>query len=321
LTGADPGAGPIVAVGEALVDLVPAGPNLFEAAPGGSPANVAVGLARLGAPAFLAARLADDLLGRRLRAHLANNGVDLSLAVRASEPTSLAIVALGPDGAPEYDFRTDGTADFQWTDAELAPILDQPLAALHTGSIGATTLPGAGPVTRLAQRAAARATVCYDPNCRPPLMGRPEAVWVRMEQLIRAADVVKVSAEDLTWLLPGRAPAAVAEAWLELGPALVVVTLGAQGAVAVTERGGLVRRPGCPVAVVDTVGAGDAFTSALLYGLHQRRLLGAARRPELRALDAGVLAELLDTAILASALTCARRGADPPTAARLKAGI
>jgi fructokinase len=98
-----------------------------------------------------------------------------------------------------------------------------------------------------------------------------------------------------------------------------VVTLCAQGAVAMARRAGPVWRPGCPVAVADTVGAGDAFTSALLYDLHQRRLLGAARRPDLRALGPDVLAELLDTAILASALTCARRGADPPTATELAA--
>jgi fructokinase len=126
----------VVAVaGEALVDLVPAGrEGLFEAAPGGSPANVAVGLARLGVPVRLLARIAADPLGRRIRAHLTGNGVDLSWAVNAGEPTSLAIVTVGPDGSPEYDFRVEGTADWQWRDAELVGSLDEGVVALHGGS-------------------------------------------------------------------------------------------------------------------------------------------------------------------------------------------
>ena len=117
-------AGVVAVAGEALVDFVPAGADgVFRAAPGGSPANVAVGLARLEVPTRLLARIADDLLGHRLRAHLDANRVDLSFAVRAAEPTSLAIVAVGPGGVVEYDFRVDGTADWQWRDAELDGVL------------------------------------------------------------------------------------------------------------------------------------------------------------------------------------------------------
>ena len=116
----------VVAVaGEVITDLVPAGSDgLFRAAPGGSPANVAVGLARLEVPARMLARLSSDVLGRRLREHLQRNGVDLSRVVEASEPSSLAIVALQPDGSAAYDFRVDGTADWQWTDDELTEALD-----------------------------------------------------------------------------------------------------------------------------------------------------------------------------------------------------
>jgi fructokinase len=135
--------GGVVAVaGEVIMDMVPAGGvDLFRAAPGGSPANVAVGLARLGVPARLLARLSGDVLGRRLRSHLAGNGVDLSHAVDASEPSSLAIVVLAEDGSADYDFRVDGTADWQWTDAEVADAVDGVLA-LHVGSLGLTTPPG-----------------------------------------------------------------------------------------------------------------------------------------------------------------------------------
>jgi fructokinase len=311
--------GAITVVGEALIDLVPAGDGrLFEAAPGGSPANVAVGLARLGVPVYLGARIADDLLGRRVRAHLVANGVDLSFAVRAQEPTSLAIVAVGPNGGPEYDFRVAGTADWQWTDAELSALPADDTLAIHTGSLAATMFPGADPLARLAERAAARVTVSYDPNCRPLLMGNVDAARARIERLIAHADLVKASAEDLAWLYPGRAPADVAERWLGFGPALTAITLGADGVVAVGAGAGRVRRPGLPVEVVDTVGAGDAFTGAMLQGLHDRDLLGAARRQTLRGLPAATLAEVLDRAVRAAALTCTRRGADPPTLTELE---
>ncbi len=308
-----PEAGVIAVIGEALIDFVPAGPGLFAAAPGGSPANVAVGLARLGAPARMLARLADDPLGRIVRAHLEANGVDLAHAARAAEPTSLAIVALGPDGGPAYDFRVAGTADWQWRDAELAGALEGGVAALHTGSLAATTQPGADAIARLIARARPQATISYDPNCRPLLMGEPEQVRGRIEALVAQADVVKVSSEDLAWLLPGRAPEQVLEDWQALGPALVVVTLGPDGAVARGHAAGLLRRPGRRVAVVDTVGAGDSFMSALLAGLRARGLLGAARRDALAAADAATLAAALDQAVLASAITCSRRGANPPT--------
>jgi fructokinase len=321
-TGGSDGSGVVAVAGEALIDLVPAGrEGLFEAVPGGSPANVAVGLARLGVPVRLLARIAADPLGRRIRAHLAGNGVDLSWAVKAGEPTSLAIVTLGPDGSPEYDFRVDGTADWQWRDAELVGVLDGRVAALHGGSLAFTMPPGADALARLFERARASATVSYDPNCRPLLMGAPEAVRDRVQALVALADVVKVSAEDLAWLHPGQAPEQVAEAWLATGPAVVAVTLGPGGVIAAARGAEMVRRPGRRVEVVDTVGAGDSFMSALLAGLHRRGLLGVERRARLGAVDAGTLAGVLDEAVLASAITCSRHGADPPTAQELQAGI
>jgi fructokinase len=312
----------VVAVaGEALVDFVPAGrPGLFEAAPGGSPANVAVGLTRLQVPARLLARIADDLLGHRIRAHLARNGVDLSHAVRAAEPTSLAIVAVGPNGVVEYDFRVQGTADWQWHDHELDGALDGGVVALHAGSLALTMPPGADVLQRLLARAREHLTVSYDPNCRPLLMGSPDAVRGRIEALVALADVVKASADDLAWLLPGRVPEQVAEAWLAKGPSLVVVTLGPAGLLAATRQAGVLRRPGRAVEVVDTVGAGDACMSALLAGLYRRDLLGADRRAALQTIDAATAQEVADEAVLAAAITCTRHGADPPTRVELLAG-
>lgn len=302
----------IAVAGEVLTDMVPAGEDgVFRAAPGGSPGNVAVGLARLDMSARMLARLSDDVLGRRLRAHLESNGVDLSYAVAAAEPSSLAIVALAPDGSAAYDFRVDGTSDWQWTDAELATALDGAVA-LHVGSLGLTMPPGGEVLRRLAARAVDTATVSFDPNVRHLLMGSREEVLAVVHEMLSVADVVKASDEDVAWLEPGRAPAEVAAAWQSQGPALVVVTRGAEGAVAAGAVSGPVSRPGLPVVVADTVGAGDSFTSALLAGLARRDLLGADRRGALRAMTADDVSTLLDQAIEVSALTCSRPGADPP---------
>jgi fructokinase len=312
------GPGVVAVAGEALVDFVPAGTDgVFRAVPGGSPANVAVGLARQEVPTRLLARIADDLLGHRLRAHLDGNGVDLSFAVRAAEPTSLAIVAVGPDGVVEYDFRVDGTADWQWREPELVGALEG-VAGLHCGSVAMTTPPGDAVLAALVRGARETATVSYDPNCRPLLMGPPEEVRPRVEALVATADVVKVSEEDLLWLVPGALPEQTVQAWLDLGPSLVVLTQGPRGALAVGASAGTVHVPGRPVVVADTVGAGDSFMAALVWGLHRRGLLGADRRAALRGLSSDEAAAVVDAAVRASAITCGRVGADPPTAAELE---
>jgi fructokinase len=317
--------GGIVAVaGEALVDLVPAPVRgYFEIAPGGSPANVAVGLARLGVPARMLARIADDMLGRQVRDHLTVNGVELDHVVTAQEQTSMAMVVVGRDGSPSYDFRVAGTADWQWTPPEIAHALDPgpsgPVVALHGGSLALTTPPGATVLRHLMARAATTATISYDPNCRPRLMGEPADVLAGVHKMLAVTDVAKVSLEDLQWLSPGAKPEDVLDDWLQRGPAIVAVTLGGDGVLAATASGLRTRRPGVTVAVVDTVGAGDTFSAALLAGLHRRGLLGASARPALRKLDAGTLDALLDEAVLAAAITCSRRGADPPTAEELAA--
>lgn len=314
------GAVAVAVVGEALVDFVPPGPGpLFEAFVGGSPANVAVGLARLGVPARLAARIGNDPLGRRIRRHLDENGVDLSNAVAAAEHSSLAIVGIGEDGGADYDFRVDGTADWQWRDDELSKALDTSVAAVHSGSLALTMAPGADVVLAALTRVRETATISYDPNCRPLLMGTRDKLLARVERVLAVADVVKASADDVDWLLPGTSPEQAAQDWLTRGPAIVAITLGANGVVAAARDAGVVRRPGHPVQVVDTIGAGDSFTSTLLAGLRDRSLLGAERRNDLEGLDAGTLGELLEEAVLASAFTCTRRGPEPPTQAELAA--
>jgi fructokinase len=317
------GAGVIAVAGEALVDLVPAPVGgYFEIAPGGSPANVAVGLARMGVPARLLARVADDLLGKRIREHLSHNGVQLDHAVAAREQTSLAMVSLDADGSPAYDFRISGTADWQWTPAEVAGALDPgvsgPVVALHSGSLALTMAPGDAVLRDLLMRASDTVTISYDPNCRPLLMGNPREVLIGVHSLLGVADVVKVSSEDLRWLVPDLTPEQVVDDWLSRGPRLVAVTLGPEGVVAGTASGLRARRPGVAVKVIDTVGAGDTFSAALLAGLYSAGVLGAEKRDDLAALDYSTLDELLHDAVLAAAICCSRRGADPPTRGDLR---
>jgi fructokinase len=266
----------------------------------------------------LLARVSGDAMGRRLRRHLESNGLTLDHVVLCDQPTSLAIVSVSDDGVADYDFRVDGTADWQWTDDELSHAVDDTVAALHVGSLAMALEPGAGALRRLVERVRSTVTITYDPNVRPSLMGPRHETVARIETMVRQSDVVKASAEDVAWLYPQQSPASVAQHWLELGPACVVVTLGPDGVVAAGAEAGLVQRQAAAVSVVDTVGAGDAFMAALIAGLASRALLGRAGRDQLSGADRATMEALLDQAALAAALTCARAGADPPTADELR---
>jgi fructokinase len=303
----------LTVIGEALIDLVASRsePAQFRALPGGSPLNVAVGLARLGAPTTLMCRLSRDQFGRALRRHAVDNGVDLGVAVDADEPSTLAIASLDEAGAASYSFYVEGTADWQWSDQELGRV---PAATtiLHTGSAASWMAPS-GP--RIAAMLAARqrggqVLISYDPNVRPSLIHEPTAARELIERYVRVAGVVKASDEDLDWIYPGRDPVESARAWARLGPALIVLTRGADGSVAVRADGREMARPARAAAVVDAVGAGDSFMAALLATIHAD---GLADGGQLNVDSDDVLATLLDTASTAAALTCERAGADPPT--------
>lgn len=309
--------------GEAIIDLVAAEPGgPFLALPGGSPANVAVGLARLGAPVRMIARVADDPFGRIIREHLTRNGVGTDGVVPAAEPSSVAIVHHNADGSPWYDLRLTGTADWQWSHAEIAAVPLDDVAALHVGSLAMVLPPGAGPLAELVRRVRGTATISYDPNCRPDVMEPVADARARIGELLRSADIVKISDDDLAWLRPGDDPARFAAELVSGsdradGPALAIVTLGGDGALVAARRVPPVHLPADPVKVIDTVGAGDSYMSAVLAGLHGRGLLGARHRAALRTLTVAEVTEVCTEAARAAALTCGRRGADPPTRAEL----
>lgn len=298
-------------IGEALIDLLPSEPSgEYRARVGGSPFNVAIGLARLGNRTALLARMGDDDFGRMLRAAAEREGIDLSAAPQAAERTTVAVASVDADGGVTYDFHLEGTADWQWTDAELGALRPD-TELLHFGSIASWTAPGSGRIDDLIRevRAAGGVLISYDPNVRPAVIGPRGRAVELIEQGVRCAHVVKASREDAEWLYPDRGVDDVGTRWSELGPALVVVTDGPHGATAYRRGAAPLLRPGRPVVVVDTIGAGDAFTAGLLTGLARHGLHVGNRLAEVS--DA-TLADVLDEAVLVSAMTCEREGADPP---------
>jgi fructokinase len=304
----------VTVIGEALIDLVPGpGGRTFVAAPGGSPYNVAIGLARLGVATSLMARLADNAFGRILRERAAAEGVNLVHAPRASEPTTLAVVSLDPQAQASYDFYRDGTADWQWT-AEEAARAPTDSAVLHFGSIASWTAPGDLHILGLASRTrgSGGVLVSYDPNVRPQLLPDPAAGRAAVERGVRLAHIAKASREDVAWLYPDGTVPEAARRWLRLGATVVIVTDGANGADVFVGTDPALHRPAPAVTVADTVGAGDAFTAGLLASLGWRGLQSPALLGRCRP---GDLASAVDDAVMVAALACERPGADPPTLA------
>lgn len=302
----------VLVVGEALVDIVERLDGAIAEHPGGSPANVALGLARLGHDVDLLTRIGDDARGRAILAHLESSGVRLTPGSVTAGPTSTATARIDATGTASYDFRLDWHLDTR-------PSLEG-YRALHTGSIAAFLEPGGDEVVSLVKEASPLLTVTYDPNARPALMGDAHSARQRVEEIVGHSHVVKVSDEDLAWLAPGEDPHDVARTWQARGPALVVVTHGGDGAFAVSATAELVV-PGARVKVIDTVGAGDSFMGALLDHLATYDLLGVERLPRLRALDESAIRSMIEHAVTVAGITCSRAGANPPTRAELGAEI
>jgi fructokinase len=308
----------VTVIGEAIIDLLPAGPpRTFQAVPGGSPYNVAIGLARLGHHATLMARLGDTAFGRILRDHAQAEGIDLGAAPSAAEPSTLAVVSLDAEARASYDFYLDGTADWQWTSEETGRAPAR-AAVLHFGSIASWTPPGDARILELAGQMRGRGDVLitYDPNVRPGLLADPGHGRRVVERAIGLAHLAKASTDDIAWLYPDLTPAEVARHWLQLGATVVIITSSVDGADAYTARGWSVHRPALDVEVADTVGAGDSFTAGLIGSLLRR---GQYAPADLARCPADELSGALDDAILVASVNCERRGNDPPTAADVAA--
>jgi fructokinase len=298
----------ILVAGEALVDLVVTDGSITPS-PGGGPYNTARALGRLGASAGFLGRLSRDDLGSMLTKVLAESGVSLDYTSRGPEPSALAIAHRSTDGEAEYSFYLGGTT-FGYASF---PAPGPDVRALCVGSLALAVEPSASALEALVEPAHDERIVVIDPNVRAAAITEDAGYHARFDRCCRSAHIVKLSASDASWLLPGLGHEDVAARLLDLGAELVVLTLGADGAIASTRRA----QAGVgaePIDVADTIGAGDAFGAGLLVALEQREALVRERLPGLTGSD---LEYVLRFASVVAALTCARSGAETPTLAEV----
>jgi fructokinase len=293
----------VLVVGESLVDIVNAADGDIKEYAGGSAANVAVALARLGRPVRFATSFAEDDHGRLIAEHLDDAGVTLAADPGAVSRTSTAVATIGVDGAADYEF------DLEW---RLNPVAEEPHPlVVHTCSLGAVLSPGADDVFTLLERLREFATVSYDVNARPAITGTGPDLVDAVERMAGIADLVKASDEDLEALYPQLGTVKAARRLLSLGAEAVVVTRGGDGALWVGADH-VVEVDSHTVEVADTIGAGDTFGAALLDALWEAGHLGAERRKALAELDREQVEGVLSHATRAAAVTVSRPGADPP---------
>ena len=283
--------------GEVLIDILPNGPVV-----GGGPANTAKALARLGHDVHFIDGISNDAYGQSARAELLRDGVNLDLALASDKPTCTATVTLDSAGGASYEFLIDGTATFDFAPSWLPdPYRYQP-QVLHIGTLVTMIEPGASALYDWAMQVAELAPIVFDPNIRPSVQPDRDLYEAAVEKWAALSAVIKVSDDDLAWLFPGQAIEDVANRWINDGAFLVVVTQGANGIMGYTSDG-RVEVPGVKVDVVDTVGAGDTVGAIVVEAMLTHGLV------ELRGeLLRGVLAR----AAAAAAITCSRKGAQPP---------
>ena len=300
---------PVWVSGEALIDLLPGeDPNTLRAIVGGGPANTAVALARLAIPVKFVSGLSHDRFGQQISEQLLANGVGLELAIGSDLPTCLAIVSLDSQGGATYHFHLKGTATFDF-DPELLPdpTREAP-SVLHVGTLATLVEPGASHLLDWANRVGAYAPVVFDPNIRPSVLSDRSMYASSVERWIEIANVVKVSEEDLRFLFPDRDFITSARSWLAPSRPLVVVTRGEDGIVGVTSDE-IVEVPGVRVVVVDTVGAGDTVGAVMVEALTMNNVAN---------LTGELLRTILARAAKAAAITCSRRGCQPPSSSELQ---
>ena len=300
----------ILVCGDCLIDFMPVraadGRDGYVPAVGGSCLNIATAIGRLGVPAGFVSGISTDMFGEMIVGHMTASTVDVSRVTRSARETTLAFVRYEGTSA-RYAFYDDNSAARMWR-FEPAKVPLAGIRALHFGSTTLINEPSAGETKRLVEAARPGATIAFDPNCRPGLIADIAAYRRSMESLVRLADIVKLSSEDLDYLRPGSHSDDAAAAWLAAGVSLVVITAGEAGATAYG-RTGKVHRPAHPTKLVDTIGAGDTFHAALLVTLYES---GALARDLLHRLTGAQIGAALDFASAAAAITCSRPGADPP---------
>lgn len=305
-------AGMILHCGEALIDFIPVldsnGNNAYKPAPGGSPYNSSIASARLGARAVFLGRVSRDFFGDQLISNLEKNGVDTSHTVRTDQPSTLAFVKKTPNGEARYAFFVTDAADRGLVPEDIPDPLPPELNCIQFGSISLIPDPVSSTILDLVERESQRLVISFDPNIRTVLVEDEADYRRRVERAFSAATIIKISDEDLDWVDPGVDVREAAAKLLSDRTKLVVVTLGAEGAFAVTPRG-TYSVSGVETEVSDTVGAGDSFHSALLAWLSRKKKLTLEAVGELEKED---VEAMLSFAARVASKTCSRPGADPP---------
>jgi fructokinase len=301
----------LLSCGDALVDFLPVkavdGREATVAVAGGSCLNIAVGMARLGAPAGFVGGISTDLFGRIIADHASASQVDLRYAVRSDHQTTLAFVRTVA-GEPQYAFYDEATASTNWT-YRPGSIPFGEIEAIHVGSTTLANDQGAANALAMVKDAGGSVTISFDPNCRPNLVRHKARYVEQMDAFAAAADIVRMSDVDFEFLYGGSDYAGKAKSLVAAGASLVVVTRGIKGAQAWHGEAGLVEVEAPVTKVVDTVGAGDSFQAALLFAL---RAIGRIERRALARMNSGELARAVSFAAACAAFTCGRAGADPP---------
>jgi fructokinase len=305
----------IVIGGEALVDFVEDHGSARPVA-GGGPFNTAIAFGRLAVPTGFLGAISRDAYGEMLAERLVEAAVDTSLVRWSDAPTPRAVVHRQGDGRNEYTFEIGGTSFLDMSPDDL-PVLPKEAWAVHVGTLALAVDPPASAYEALVDREAGRRQIIFDPNVRPAIFGDAAGYRPRFERLARVADLVKLSEDDAAWIYPGLSVEAVLELILGFGPGVVAVTRGENGAVAGSAEG-YVQIAGIPIVVADTVGAGDSFGAALVVALVDN---GAFGPHATRAPDEAVLALAVSYAVAASAITCTRTGAVPPSRAEIEAQL
>jgi fructokinase len=313
MSGTGDATGVIVVAGESLIDLI-ANADELRAVPGGGPYNVARTIARLGRPAVYLGTLSTDRFGVRLREALRADGVDDRRAPLSEDPTTLAVAQIGEDGGATYGFYVERTSAADLSEAQACTVLDLGPDIVYVGTLGLVLEPAAASYEALVRSVGPDTLVVVDPNCRPGAIRDESAYRARIERVLSRADLVKVSTEDLDYLVPDADHVAGARRLLALGPAVVLMTDGGRDVhIVAADFHHVVPVP--PVPVVDTVGAGDSFLGAVLA----HWAATGHHRDELR--DEGAVVRAVQVGIGVSGITCGRVGADPPRLAELPADL
>jgi fructokinase len=310
----------LLSCGDALIDFLPVksvdGRDAIVPVVGGACLNIAVGMARLGAPTGFVGGISTDLFGRMIADHAVASQVELGYATRSGHQTTLAFVRTVA-GEPQYAFYDEQSASRNWIYRRGAIPFGE-IEAIHVGSTTLADEKGATEALAMVADARGSVTISFDPNCRPSLVKQKTRYVDRMDAFAAAADIVRMSDVDFEFLYGGGDYAGRAKSFIEAGASLVVVTRGKRGAQAWHREAGAVEVQAATVDVVDTVGAGDSFQAALLFAL---RAVGRIGPGSLAQMNYDELRRALSFATICAAFTCGRAGADPPRRSDVGAGL